>query len=167
MEALRQRDREETLARRDGLRQRLANGVPADAERARTAEDLARVERDLATLGDFEAEAARNPAETRAARDRIAGAFILQWKLNAALHRDYGGRIVFQQGGPEPLDAWRLFLEERSRRGDLVFRDPGLERAFWRYYTDDTLHSFYERGSREEREAFATPPWLRGAGDPR
>jgi hypothetical protein len=167
METLRKRDREETLARRDQARQRLASGSLADAERAKAAADLAQVEQYLATLDDLEAAAARDPAETRAARDRIAGAFILQWKLNADLHRRYGGRIIYQQGGPEPLDAWRLFLEERQRRAELAFLDAGLERAFWRYYTDDAIHSFYERGSREEREAFATPPWLRGAGDPR
>jgi hypothetical protein len=69
----------------------------------------------------LEAEAARNPAETRAVGDQIAGAFIQQWELNAALYRQYGGRIVFEQGGPEPLEAWRLFLEERQRRSELAF----------------------------------------------
>jgi hypothetical protein len=31
-----------------------------------------------------------------------SAAFILQWKINQALHRQQGGRITYQQGGPGP-----------------------------------------------------------------
>jgi hypothetical protein len=33
------------------------------------------------------------------------------------------------EGGPEPLDDWRLFLEGRKARGDFAIRDAALERA--------------------------------------
>jgi hypothetical protein len=99
-----------------------------------------------------------DPAD-RAARDEVAAAFIRQWKINGALYRQYGGRILYQQGGPEPLDAYRLFLEAHQARGELVFADPAVEAAFWRYYQDDSKHSFYPRGSREEAQAFTVPPW--------
>lgn len=103
--------------------------------------------------------AAEDSAEDRAARREIAGAFILQWKLNKALHEQYGGRIVFQQGGPEPLDAYRKFLEESQARGDFRIASGALESEFWRYYRDDSIHSFMTPGSLEETRAFATPPW--------
>ena len=32
--------------------------------------------------------------------------------------------------------------------------------AFWRYYTDDSIHDFFKPGSAEEANAFAAPPWL-------
>jgi hypothetical protein len=98
-------------------------------------------------------------AEDRAARLEIAGAFILQWKINRALHQQYGGRIIFQQGGPEPLDAYRKFLEERQAAGDFSIEDPALAAEFWRYYRDDSIHSFFEPGSAEEAKAFGAEPW--------
>jgi hypothetical protein len=80
--------------------------------------------------------------------------------VNRALYGQYGGRIIFQQGGPEPLDAYRTFLEERQAAGDFAIVNEGLATGFWRYYRDESIHSFYEPGSEEEAEAFAVPPWL-------
>jgi hypothetical protein len=98
-------------------------------------------------------------AEDQAARLEIAGAFILQWKINRALYQQYGGRIIFQQGGPEPLDAYRKFLEERQAAGDFSIEDPALAAEFWRYYRDDSIHSFFEPGSADEAKAFGAEPW--------
>jgi hypothetical protein len=101
--------------------------------------------------------------EDAAARLQIGAAFIRQWKVNQALYQQYGGRIVFQQGGPEPLDAYAKFLEEARARGDFEILDRDLEDAFWKYYRDDSIHSFFEPGSKEEAQAFASPPWEREA----
>jgi hypothetical protein len=98
-------------------------------------------------------------AEDQAVREEIADAFIRQWKINAALHEQYGGRIIFQQGGPEPLDAYRRFLEERQAAGDFEIVSEPLAAEFWKYYRDDSIHSFFEPGSEEEAQVFATPPW--------
>jgi hypothetical protein len=98
--------------------------------------------------------------EDKAAREEIAAAFIRQWKVNRALYQQYGGRIIFQQGGPEPLDAYRKFLEESAARGDFTIANPHLDAGFWRYYRDDSIHDFFKPGSAEEAKAFADPPWL-------
>jgi hypothetical protein len=98
--------------------------------------------------------------EDKAARQEIAVAFILQWKVNRALYQQYGGRIGYQQGGPEPLDAYRAFLEERQARGEFKILNKQLEAAFWHYYRTDDIHEFYPRGSPEEAQAFSVPPWL-------
>ena len=84
---------------------------------------------------------------------------IRQWKLNKALHDQYGGRIIFQQFGPEPLDAYRHYLEERHAAGDFKINDKTMAETFWRYFTDDSMHSFYESGSEEEAQVFSTAPW--------
>jgi hypothetical protein len=110
-------------------------------------------------LADPAPAAGQEPAESEAARREIAAAFIRQWKINRALYRHYGGRIVYQQGGPEPLDAYRIFLEEARARGEFEILDPALEAAFWRYYRSDAIHDFYAPGSAEEARAFAQPPW--------
>jgi hypothetical protein len=106
------------------------------------------------------AEPTGNPEEIKAARDEAATAFIRQWKINRALYEQYGGRIIFQQGGPEPLDAYRRFLESEQARGDFVILNKDLEAAFWRYYVTDAIHSFYPPGSKEAAQAFEAPPWL-------
>ena len=103
--------------------------------------------------------AGEEPAEDRAAREEIAGAFIRQWRLNKALYEQYGGRIIFRQGGPEPLDAYRKFLEDSQARGDFTIETAPLETELWRYYRDDSIHSFYPPGSAEEKKVFAAPPW--------
>ena len=103
---------------------------------------------------------AEESAEDKAAREEIATAFIMQWKINRALYEQYGGRIIFQQGGPEPLDAYRKFLEESAARGDFKIADKDLEAGFWSYYRDESIHDFFKPGSAEEAKAFAAPPWL-------
>ena len=99
-------------------------------------------------------------AEDKAARNEIAAAVIKQWKINHALYQQYGGRIVFQQGGPEPLDAYRKFLDESAARGDFRITNPDLDAGFWRYYRDESIHEFFKPGSAGEAKAFADPPWL-------
>ncbi len=165
MEEIRRRDRREKQARHDDLARKLGSGTLPKAEREKIAAEIDALDKLMATLAGMEAEAARNPQETRAAREQIAAAFIRQWKIHRELHRQYGGRIVYQQGGPEPLDATRRFLEESQARGDFAIVDKSLETAFWRYYRNDAIHSFYKPGSPEKAKAFAAPPWQGGGAE--
>ena len=94
-------------------------------------------------------------------RRDMGRAMIRQWKLNRALYRQYGGRIIFQQLGPEPLDAYRQYLEARQAAGDFTIHRKDFEDAFWGYFTTDSMHDFYAPGSDEEAQAFKTPFWER------
>jgi len=99
-------------------------------------------------------------AEQVAAMQRdMARSMIRQWKINKALHEEYGGRIIYQQLGPEPLDAYRQFLEKQQREGAFAIRNKSLEVHFWRYFTDESIHDFMEPGGKDETRAFAVPPW--------
>jgi heat shock protein HslJ len=98
-------------------------------------------------------------AEVDAMRRGMGRAMIRQWKINKSLYESYGGRIIYQQLGPEPLDAYRQYLEERRDTGDLAIGDEAMAEGFWRYFTDDSIHDFMEPGSEDEARAFATPPW--------
>jgi len=151
-------DRRRQAARRDELTRKLAAGGLSEVERVKLTSELDSVNRFLAALGETGPGATRDPEETQA-REQVAASFIRQWKINQALYQQYGGRIIFQQGGPEPLDAYRIFLEERQARGDFEILNKDLETAFWRYYRTDSLHSFYRPGSKEATEAFAAPFW--------
>ena len=156
MQALRKQDLDRQAARRDELARRLAGGGLSDAQRASLRDEIDGIDKFLAAL----AEPAGSPDEIKAARDDVATAFIRQWKINRALYQQYRGRIVFQQGGPEPLDAYRKFLEQHEARGDFAIIAKDLEAEFWRYYRTDAMHSFLRPGSTEEAQAFDTPWWL-------
>jgi hypothetical protein len=155
-----EQDRQRQEARRDELTRRLQGSDLPESERASLASELETLNTLIATLDDMAGGAAEDPAETAAARDQVADAFIRQWKINQALYQEYGGRIIFQQGGPEPLDAYRRFLEERQARGDFEILNADMETQFWRYYRDDSIHSFYPPGSEEEAKVFQVPWWL-------
>ncbi len=96
-------------------------------------------------------------AELRDMREGMARSVIERWKLNQALYAEYGGRVIFQQFGPEPLDAYREYLEARQEAGDFSFLDPAFETAFWRYFRDESIHDFFP--PEEAETVFATAPW--------
>jgi len=159
MEAVAEQDRRERDTRLAEIERQFAAPTLTDEQRAALSAErdtLSQLARDLAQTPATPQEA----AEDAQARRTVAAAFIRQWKINQALHREYGGRIIFQQSGPEPLDAYRRFLEAQQRQGAFAIADKALEAAFWRYYKDDAIHSFYPTGSAEEAQAFASPGWL-------
>jgi heat shock protein HslJ len=98
-------------------------------------------------------------AEVDAMRRRMGRAIIRQWKINRALYGQFGGRIIYQQLGPEPLDAYRQFLEQHQHDGAFTIHDQAVEDQFWQYFTDDSIHDFMKRGSADETKAFTAPPW--------
>jgi hypothetical protein len=156
MQRMAEQDRERRSERREELQRMLADVKPDDDGYKALSEELEMLDQLAASLD----EAANDTGEDREARVQVASAFIKQWKINRALHRQYGGRVIFQQGGPEPLDAYREFLEEQQEKGAFSIADKTLEDEFWKYYRTDSLHTFYPAGSPEEARAFETPWWL-------
>lgn len=63
---------------------------------------------------------------------RVAVNWMRQWTLNQALHREFGGRIIFQQAGWEPIDAYRKLIEQAEASKQLVLSDPGGRAAVCR-----------------------------------
>jgi heat shock protein HslJ len=102
-------------------------------------------------------------AQVEHMRRDMGHAMIRQWKLSRALYQQYGGRIIYQQFGPEPLDAYRHYLEERQAAGDFTIHRKDFAATFWRYFTDNSMHDFYQPGSEEEAQAFEIPPWTLAA----
>ena len=152
-----ERDRDAAVAQRDALARQLAAGGQPEAERQALARQIEAAERS-AQMFEQTVRESKDPAD-RAARDEVSAASIVRWKTMRVLYRQYGGRIIFQQAGPEPLDALRRFLEDGQKQGDFRIADPALEAAFWRYFRNDAMHSFYPRGSPQEARAFDVAPW--------
>jgi hypothetical protein len=60
---------------------------------------------------------------------------VRMWKFNKSLYEKYGGRVIFQQAGIEPLDGYKQFLEEQEAKGAFQISDAGLRAKFWEYFT--------------------------------
>jgi hypothetical protein len=91
--------------------------------------------------------------EDRKAREEVGQEFIVRWKFNRALFEKYGGRVIFQQAGLEPLDAYRDWLREEQKAGNFRIDDPKWEEAFWEYYKP-RCHRFVD-----SPDAFKAPFW--------
>jgi hypothetical protein len=117
------------------------------------AEKRTKLEKEVATLE--KGQAARRDAVNRDVPEAIARTFIVAWKTERELHRAYGGRVIFQQFGPEALDARRLLYEEAEKNGDLVFDDPGVRHLF--YYYANMRHVVVDAKALEQ-------PWFLGDG---
>lgn len=89
---------------------------------------------------------------------KMAEEWVMRWKLNKSLYDKYGGRVIFQQGGVEPLDAYRKFLEEEQNQGSFKIVHQADKDAFWRYFTTDSMHTFFDE--EEGAKLISTPFWL-------
>ena len=94
--------------------------------------------------------------QTRSARLFMAQRFVKLWKINKTLHAKYGGRVLFQQSGIEPLEAYRDFLKEQEKKGAFQILDTQHKAGFWRYFTDETKLLSKE----DSVKAFDTPWWM-------
>ena len=110
----------------------------------------------LSVDSEMESFDKQHPGETRKMEEDIARQFIYAWKLNLKLYEQYGGRVIFQQAGVEPLDSYRLFLRARQEAGDFQILDETYAASFWNYFTNDLMHTFY---SKEEGDKFMKTPW--------
>ena len=153
-----EKDRKLMEARRKELEKTLASNLPAGEERTR-------LEKELASLKGMEqamteADNRAGTPESIAAENRVARAFVEQWKVNQALYRQYGGRVVYQQGGAEPLDAYHEFFRAAEKSGDFRIVNEDFEPAFWRYYTTDSRHKFIPESGGQKEQAINTPWWM-------
>jgi hypothetical protein len=126
----------------------------------------------LNQLMEFDAKRAqelRDPAQRKmqqAAERNVAEHWVRAWKLNQALYREFGGRIIFQQAGWEPIDAYRKLLDQYAAKQAFVVHDPALRAAVYSYfehkfvYADDTKARFYFEKPWWER----TPAEMKAAG---
>jgi hypothetical protein len=71
--------------------------------------------------------------EPRDMPEEVARALIVTWKTERELHRVYGGRVIFQQAGPEALDARRRLFEQAEKEGEIEFADADVRHLFYYY----------------------------------
>jgi len=117
----------------------------------------------LNQLAEFDAKRAqelRDPAQQKMQQDaarRVAEYWVRAWKLNQALYREFGGRIIFQQAGWEPIDAYRKLLDRYAAKQAFVVHDPALRAAVYGYFE----HKFVYADESKARFYFEKPWWER------
>lgn len=128
----------------------------SESDRKEKESQLKSTERALNAIRQGQGEAQGREEQVRAARRQIGKQFVKRWKINKALYAKYGGRVIFQQAGMEPLDAYRDFLKEQEKKGAFQILNKQYEADFWRYFTDDTMHRFVPQ---DKAAAFIETPW--------
>jgi hypothetical protein len=157
------RFQQEDQARRERQRQALIAelGSPSLSEARRR-----QAQQHLDTLESLRQHDARMAAERRdparrrmweESERRVAEVWVRRWKIDQALHREFGGRIIFQQAGWEPIDAYRTLLEQYEARRAFVVHDPGLRDAVYGYFA----HNFVYADEAKAKFYFEKPYWER------
>ncbi|HCE44943.1 MAG TPA: hypothetical protein DET40_15495 [Lentisphaeria bacterium] len=138
------------------LKQELKESSITDKNRKDKEAQLQTFEKFLKNKRDIKERTKGMEELMKTSRRQIAQNFVRAWKLNKALYAQYGGRVIFQQAGAEPLDAYRDLLKEQEKKGAFQIIDKNYEAPFWKYFTNDSMHTFY---SKSEGEKFINTPW--------
>jgi hypothetical protein len=96
--------------------------------------------------------------DTTNAQVRMASAAVIQrFKMHAALHKKYGGRVLMDpQAGPLPFDAYKSFLEAEQKAGSFTVNAAWKDR-FWAAFAGDEGKQFVPAA--EAERAINTPWW--------
>jgi hypothetical protein len=143
---------------RKKLTQELKSDTLTERERKEKTTYLQNLENILKTTKEADEMAKGMKEQMKVMRRNMARHFVKTWKINKSLYEKYGGRIIFQQAGVEPLDAYRKFLKEQEKKGNFKILNKEYEPSFWKYFTDDTMHTFYSKN--DGANLMQTPWWL-------
>jgi hypothetical protein len=91
---------------------------------------------------------------------RAVRIWVTRWKLQRHLYREYGGgRMLWQQFGPEAYDATRRWLKQQQAKGAFRIADPELRRLFFRYWTTQDHGPFLTDDRERIERQLLSPPW--------
>ncbi len=143
---------------REKLVEELKSTILTEKERKEKTTQVQTLENILKTTKEIEEKTTGMEEQMRVMKRNTAQHFVKMWKINKSLYEKYGGRIIFQQAGVEPLDAYREFLKEQEKRGAFQILNKDYEASFWRYFTNDAMHTFYSKD--DGAKLINTPWWL-------
>lgn len=152
--------RKEWEQERKDIRKKLKSKALSESEKKEFTSYLEMLEKLLEVDPEMEAYENENPKEINKMEEEMAKQFVKTWKVNKALFKQYGGRVIFQQAGPEPVDAYRDFLREEERKGSFKIFDKKFEPVLWEYFTNDDMHTFISETKAQGAKIFETPWWL-------
>ena len=158
---------EEDKRRRERERQQLTDELKSAAlNEARRKQ----AQQHLETLDCIEEHEARLVKERRdperekmwqESQRQASGHWVSRWKVDQVLYREFGGRVVFQQAGWEPLDAYRRLLEQYEAKKAFIVHDRALRDAVYGYFKPNFVYA-------DESKAmiyFEKPYWERSEAE--
>ena len=92
---------------------------------------------------------------------KMAEAMVKSWKIKKTLFKEYGGRVVSQQAGLEPLDAFQTFLKELEGANAVIVHDEAYKdvmKTMDAYINKE--HEYLPEDSDLTKEYFDTPSWV-------
>ncbi len=152
IDAFMAKDRKRREAEMLETQEKLKSGSLSDEEKKNLLSSLNVLENLQKMEVQQDKEQAKDPDAALEGQKMVAKMFIKQRLINKALYKQYGGRIIAQQMGAEPYDAMHKFLKEEEKNGSFKIIDKSFEAPFWNYYSDESKHFFYKKGSKEEKE---------------
>jgi len=152
IDAFMAKDRKRREAEMLETQEKLKSGSLSDEEKKNLHSSLKVLENLQEMEVQEDKENAKNPEGALKDKQTVAKTFVKQELINKALYKQYGGRIIAQQMGAEAYDAMHKFLKEEEKNGSFKIIDKSFEAPFWSYYADESKHSFYKKGSKEEKE---------------
>jgi hypothetical protein len=111
-----------------------------------------------ATSADGKQAGAPVPDTTNVNVRMATAAVVARFKMHAALHKKYGGRVVIDpQAGPLPFDAYKRFLEAEEKAGSFTVT-PAWKQRFWAAFASDGDKTFVPEA---EASAVIQKEWWR------
>ena len=94
--------------------------------------------------------------------DKSAIVSIREWKIYKALYEKYGGRVIFQQLGCNPIGAIEAFAREQQKNGNLKIFDPKYAEQFWAElsFPEISRNKRISLNKKEVDEYYSKPWWL-------
>lgn len=140
---------------REKVQQELAQPGIEDERRSQLNDSIAAIDEiDKMTAPAASEEQA---AERQQAEHAVAAMMVGNWKFNQGLYRKYGGQVVFQQAGMEPIDAHKAFMEELKSSGAYTIVNPAYQDLFKE--TDEYFDKEFKYLSPSEADAYFASPW--------
>jgi len=166
VEAARRRERKIETSLREELSAQQARQDDPDASQVERDDAALRIEalQSLIALknGDGEGGDVTNGggpaaiAEYESLNEReLAAVWVATWKFHRALYHEFGGAVVWHESGPEPVGAYRKWLEGLERNGEFRIDDADLRDLFWSYWRRDA-----DVVMDPDQDPYATPWWL-------
>ncbi len=148
------------MSQRQDIKARLGLSNLTENERIELKQQLEMVDKFVEVDQEMIQKDLECPKEADESYNEIGAFFITHHKTNKSLYERYGGSIIYQQLGPEPLDAYRKYFEEEQAKGAFQILDKRWEQPFWNYLTNDNMHVFCrDKKGFKCADLILTPPW--------
>jgi len=96
-------------------------------------------------------------SQVYAADRKSAFNLIARWKFDRKLYLKYGGRVSFTNTTMQPIDAYKLFIDDTIHDETLVIYNHQYNNVFYDFYS--FLNTFNNPVSSQQAKEYFSSPW--------